>query len=180
MRALLVPLLAFLLLAPQTGQSQEASFRIRVLLASKQGKWVDPQIPDKLRSYLVKSFGMRYSSFKLLDEKVLKVPPKEKGEMTLPDKSILKLQYREMEGEFIKLTMEVKDLKTTIRIRDGGLFFQAGYGYQNGMLVLAISASTSGKDEEKAARPRRNPEAKDSDTSEPDTKSPYERRPTSP
>ena len=150
MRFLLVPLLASLFIAPAgvAAQSQTAKFKVKILLASKQGDRVDPQIPNGIRKYLKKSFGARYSSFRLLDSRVLKVGLGHTGEVTLPDQSVLKLKFRGLPGEFIKLTMEIKDLRTTIRIKDGGMFFQAGHRYKNGMLILAISASTGTGDEE--------------------------------
>lgn len=142
MRALVLSFLVLLVLIPQDLQSQEARFKVRVLLASKQGERIDPQIPDGISKYLKKTFGVRYSAFQLLDSRVLKVKLEQTGEVTLPDQSVLKLRFRGVPGDFIKLTMEVEDLRTTIRIKNGGLFFQAGHKYGNGILILAIGAQT--------------------------------------
>ncbi len=166
MRFLLVPLLASLFFAPAgvAAQSQTAKFKVKVLLASKQGDRVDPQIPKSVRKYLKKSFGARYSSFRLLDSRVLKVGLGHTEEMALPDQSILKLKFRGLPGEFIKLTMEIEDLRTTIRIKNGGMFFQAGHRYKNGMLILAISATTGdikGKAKIGTARPDPRPRSGD-------------------
>jgi hypothetical protein len=129
----------------------EVKFRVHVLLATSQGDHVDPQIGKRIREYLTKSFGARYSSFRQLDTRVLRVGLDKTGEMPLPDQSTLGLRFRDIHGEFVKLTMTIKDLRTTIRIRNGGLFFQAGHRYKNGILILAISATLDGKAEPKNA-----------------------------
>ncbi len=163
MKRRLVPiLLFFLLLVPATGHAAapEVKFRVRVLLASKQGDHIDPQIGPRVREYLKKSFGARYTSFRQLDNRVMKVQLDQVGEMPLPDQSSLSLKFREIQGDFVRLTMEVKDLRTTIRIRDGGLFFQAGHRYKNGILILAISANlvdAEKSDKEKLTTPRPEP-----------------------
>jgi len=50
--------------------------------------------------------------------------------------------------------MEMPGVKTLIRIRDGGLFFQAGHRHKGGMMILAISATTTGNAAETPTRPR--------------------------
>jgi hypothetical protein len=152
MRALAVPLLFFLCFAPVELEAKEAKFRVRILLATKQGNRIDPKISKSVRDYLAKSFGSRYTSFRQLDNRVLRVELNDTGEMVLPDQSSLKLRFREQRGDFVRLTMEIKDLRTTIRIRDGGLFFQAGHRYKNGMLILAITAHLGKKTPEKAEK----------------------------
>lgn len=143
MKALLLTLLvAMALVSPAPASAQDAHFRIKVLHAGQQGNKIDPKIPENIKKYLQKSFGAKYTTFTLLDSKELVVKPTATGTVVLPDKSTLKLQFREVQGSFIKLTMEIKDLRTTIRIKEGGLFFQAGHKYKDGIMVLAISAST--------------------------------------
>lgn len=151
MRVRWVPILLFLLMLPSAawGGEPEVKFRVHVLLATTQGNHVDPQINKRIRDYLTKSFGARYSSFRQLDTRVLRVTLDKTVEMPLPDQSTLGLRFRSLHGEFVKLTMTIKDLQTTIRIRNGGLFFQAGHRYKNGMLILAISATLEGKAEPK-------------------------------
>jgi hypothetical protein len=147
MRKLWVPVLCVMMLLPglAIGAEQEVKFRVYVLLATKQGDQIDPQINKQVRAYLKKSFGSRYSSFRQLDSRLLKVDLDQTVEMPLPDESTLGLRFRDIHGEFVKLTMTIKDLRTTIRIRNGGLFFQAGHRYKNGMLILAISATLGSK-----------------------------------
>lgn len=146
MRMRWVPILVFLFMLPSVAWAgePEVKFRVTVLLATAQGDHVDPQINKRIREYLAKSFGARYSSFRQLDTRVLRVALDKTGEMLLPDQTSLGLRFRDIHGEFVKLTMSIKDLQTTIRIRNGGLFFQAGHRYKNGVLILAISATLAG------------------------------------
>jgi hypothetical protein len=150
MRKISLFLLVSLLLLPSWGRGEEVKLRVKVILASTQGSQVDPQITKGLKKYLERSFGARYTSFRQLDNRVLKVKAGGTGQMTLPDQSVLKLTFREVVEQFIRITMELKDLKTTVKIKSKGMFFQAGHRYQTGVLILAISASL----EEPKPKPR--------------------------
>ena len=154
---LLPPLLLLLFLAP-TGEARaaepEAHCKVRVILAKGGGGGVDPAIKNPLKRYLTKSFGNRYKSFDLLNTATLDVLRGKRGEVSLPDGTWLRLTYLGNQGKFIKLSMEMPGVKTLIRIRDGGLFFQAGHKHKGGMMILAISATTSGKTSETHSRPR--------------------------
>jgi len=154
--ARLLPLL--LLLLYTVGEIQaaeiEARCKVRVVLAKGGGGGVDPAIKNPLKRYLTKSFGARYKSFDLLDTRALRIPRGKRGEIPLPDGTWLRLTYLGNQGKFIKLSMEMPGVKTMIRIRDGGLFFQAGHRHKGGMMILAISATTTGKTSETPARPR--------------------------
>jgi hypothetical protein len=157
MAGVAVGLLVLALLAPTGAQAADpvAKCRIRVILARKQGKVaVDSRIGKPLRRYLLRSFGTRYSEFKLLNVKDLSLRRGAFAEMSLPDKSRLRLKFQEQQGDFIKLKMEIDGLKTSLRIRDGGLFFQAGHSFDKGMMILAISASSSDTKKIRPVTPR--------------------------
>lgn len=155
MKALILACLVFFLALPATAaNAQEVKFSVRVLLASNTGKGIDAKIPANISKHLNNSFGAKYSSFKLIGTHEVKVAVNKTGEVTLPDKSVLSLQFRDVQGKFIRLTMSIKDFRTTVRIRNGGLFFQAGHKYQDGILILAITASTDGKGSEDLTTPR--------------------------
>ena len=140
MKALLVATALVLAVLPEVAGAAEATFQIQVLLARQESGERDGRIPDALRSYLDGSFGTRYRSFAFLDEASVQVTPGEPGSVRMPDGSSLSLTFRETQGEFLVLDMQLKDLKATVRIRDGGLFFQAGHRYLDGMLIVAITA----------------------------------------
>ncbi len=157
-RPLPLLLLLLFLLGPRAGEAEaaepEAHCKVRVILAKGGGGGVDPAIKNPLKRYLTKSFGARYESFDLLDTATLEVTRGKRGEVSLPDGTWLRLTYLGNQGKFIKLSMEMPGVKTLIRIRDGGLFFQAGHKHKGGMMILAISATTTGKKSETPTRAR--------------------------
>ncbi|MFH1531598.1 MAG: hypothetical protein ABIK09_12795 [Pseudomonadota bacterium] len=156
--ARLLPLLLLLLLLSPAGETRaaepEAHCKVRVILAKEGAGGLDPAIERPLKQYLTKSFGARYQGFDLLDTATLDVTRGKRGEIPLPDGTWLRLTYLGNQGEFIKLSMEMPGVKTLVRIRDGGLFFQAGHKHKGGMMILAISATTTGKTVEIPAHPR--------------------------
>jgi hypothetical protein len=117
-----------------------ARFEVTVVHASPKEAPSDPSL-GKLATYLTKSFK-RYKSFKKL--KVIKLASaRNKGARgKLPGGKALTLTYLKTEGGFVHVKLELDGLNTTIRVRDGGLFFHAGRRYEDGILVLAIQADT--------------------------------------
>jgi hypothetical protein len=101
------------------------------------GPSIDPAL-TALADYLTRSFGARYSSFRQLDRQTLALDVQERGTLELPGDRELALTFKGVKDDFIRLFMELPHLKTTVKVRDGGLFFQAGTSYQGGMLILAI------------------------------------------
>jgi hypothetical protein len=157
MKALLVAAALVLAVQPEVAGAAEATFQIQVLLARQESGERDRRIPDSLLSYLEGSFGARYRSFAFLDDASVQVSPGKPGAVRMPDGSSLLLTFRETQGEFLVLDMQLKDLRATVRIRDGGLFFQAGHRYLDGMLIVAITgrlkSAPSGSGKPGNARP---------------------------
>ena len=60
--------------------------------------------------------------------------------MKLPDGKTATFVFNGLDGGFIKVQFELDGFKTQLRVRDGGLFFQAGRVYKGGILVLAVEA----------------------------------------
>lgn len=101
------------------------------------GDYVDPALKP-IAGYLAKSFGARYTSFRQLDIETLTLELQQRGTVELPGDRTLALTFKGVKDEFVRLFMELPHLKTTVKVRDGGLFFQAGQSFQGGMLILAI------------------------------------------
>ena len=64
--------------------------------------------------------------------------------MALPNGTELDFKYLGEEDGFLRLHLEVGGLKSTVRVKSGSTFFQAGRGYKDGMIVLAFQAKTGG------------------------------------
>ena len=110
---------------------------ITVIHATKGKAGVDPALKP-LASYLTNSFGSRYQSFKEIGRTALTLAPNERAVHKLPNDTELSLTYLGADETLLRLLMEVSGLKTTVKVHDGGLFFQAGRSYKEGMLVVAI------------------------------------------
>ena len=122
--------------------SVQATLKVTVVLATKQGEQVDPKLKS-IASYLKKSFK-GFTSFAQKGAHGAKLAVGQKTSTKLPDGKTLTLAYRGVAKGFVKVYLELDGLKTTVDVRDGGLFFQAGRPYQGGILVLAIAAHSGG------------------------------------
>jgi len=126
--------------AAETASPSMAHFDVQVIHARRAEGPDDPALKS-LSQYLSKSFK-RYKSFKRVDQLTLVSSRGTAATGKLPDKKVLGLTYVGTEKGFVKVALELDGLKTTVRVRDGGLFFQAGRLYKDGILVLAIEAKT--------------------------------------
>ncbi len=100
---------------------------------------IDPAL-QPIADYLRRSFGARYNAFRELDKHSMTLAHDKKQTRSLPDGRSLGLTYKGRQGEFRLIFMELPHLKTTVKVRDGGLFFQAGQSFKGGILILAIHA----------------------------------------
>ena len=126
---------------PKAADSAPVEFTVTVVHATRDGSGVDRALKHLAR-YFGNSFK-RYDGFRKLDGRTGRVAFKGAFEMKLPDATTLKLEHQGVDGKFVNVKLGVGGLKTTMRVRDGGLFFQAGRSYRNGILVLAIKAKTT-------------------------------------
>jgi len=110
---------------------------IQVIWAKHGKKHIDDDLKP-IAHYLRNSFGNRYERFELHSQGGFTLEKRRSGVQKLPNDSRLKLTFLGVEKALLRLTMEVSGLKTTVKIHDGGLFFQAGRKYRGGMLVVAI------------------------------------------
>lgn len=119
----------------------QVAFHVTMVQAKKKNGGVDPSLRG-LKRYLEESFP-GYQSFKNLGQDSERREQGDAFTMSMPDGQTLSLTWLGSEGGFIKVRLMLDGLKTTIRVKDGGLFFQAGRPLRaGGMLVLAISAKS--------------------------------------
>ena len=110
---------------------------VQIIHAKKEAGVDDPAL-EPISRYLTRSFGSRYRSFKQINRTSMLLPIHAVGTETLPNKTTLRLKYLGSEENLLRLEMSVGDLKTNVKVHNGGLFFQAGRTYRNGMLIVAI------------------------------------------
>ncbi len=128
------------------GSAAYAAVRAEIVVIHatvSQGKpYVDPALAP-LADLLRKSFGSRFTAFRHLSSSVLSLPFGQPQSARLPNERELTLTLKGSDGRYLDVLMELQGLRTTVRIRDGGMFFQAGHAFQGGMLVLAITVRQS-------------------------------------
>jgi hypothetical protein len=144
---LLLAFLPYLASAQEQIPNKAAHILIYVIEASNEGQGVDPQI-----QHLVKEFrgAFRYSSYQLVTKIPRRLEPGEKEEVNLPGHREMQLQMQGYENDRISLKVRIREkaekgrhrdvLNTEFRIIEGGTIVIGGYEYQNGKLLVAISA----------------------------------------
>ena len=121
-----------------TMASPQAAIDVVVIHATKDGD-VDPALAG-LRHTLQRAF-QGYAGFKKLDEKSSTLGENDTQKLTLANGSELVYRFLGTDADgFLQVHIEVGGLRSTVRVKDGGTFFQAGRGYKDGMIVLAFRA----------------------------------------
>ncbi len=110
---------------------------VQIIHAKKETGDADPAL-EPISRYLTRAFGSRYRSFKQIDRSSMSLPLNSAETKSLPNNTVLRLMYLGSEENLLRLEMSVGDLKTNVKVHNGGLFFQAGRSYRNGMLIVAI------------------------------------------
>jgi hypothetical protein len=118
------------------------SIGVDVAHASHEGVSIDPAL-SKLKSKLQSMFN--YSSYKMLDRQKRTIGVGETGEIPLPGNRILKATPASLDGNKIKLDVQIVEggknkLTTSLGLNKGGMVLVGGPAYQNGVLILIISA----------------------------------------
>jgi hypothetical protein len=140
MNAVVMGLVALAMAGPEPKQDKkvgQVQCEIQVVHATRGKPFIDPAL-KKLSRYLDRSFGSRYQRFTSLKRHVMLLKKHQSGENDLPNNTVLKLTFKGTENSLLRLEMAVGGLKTTVKIHDGGLFFQAGRRYKGGMIIVAI------------------------------------------
>ena len=142
--SLLSPLLFLMLLVPCAAFAAGPSVSIEVGIAhaSHEGSAIDPAL-SKLKSKLQSMFN--YSSYKMLDRRKRTIAVGETAEIPLPGKRTLKATPISIDGARIKLDVQIVEggknkLTTSLGLHKGGMVLVGGPAYQNGVLILILSA----------------------------------------
>lgn len=128
-------------LATASAADAAVTVDVAVIHATSRGS-VDKRLAD-LEKTLLRAFR-GYLGFTLLSEEKVKLGADQAHHMALPNGTELDFKYLGVEDGFLRLHLEVGGLKSTVRVKSGSTFFQAGRGYKDGMIVLAFRASTGG------------------------------------
>lgn len=134
---------AVLLLAPcLLHAAPSVSIEVGIVQASSEGSSIDPAL-SKLKSKLQEMF--KYTSYRMLDRQKRTLAVGETGEIPLPGNRVFKAVPASIEGSKVKLDVQILEggknrLTSTLGLNRGGMVLVGGPSYQNGVLILVISA----------------------------------------
>ena len=121
-------------------EPERASFDVTVIDAKKTPGEIDPKL-EHLKDVLERSFK-GYKSFRQVNRSKFSVVQGAAHTMTLVGSQELKVSLSPGGAKgFLKVSLVSGDLKTTVDVKNGGLFFQAVRGPQGAALVIAIRAT---------------------------------------
>ncbi len=136
----------FALLALAAGASSSAespvSVELGVAVASNEGSQIDPQLAD-IRAKLKAMFD--YTSYRMLDRRKRTLAVGETGDFGLPGGRSMRVTPVPSAGNKVRLAVKISEgqrnlLTTTLGLSRGGMVLVGGPSYQNGVLILIISA----------------------------------------
>ncbi len=125
--------------SPTSGEVAPIEVDLTVVHAKQAEGGVSPDL-QALGKQLTKAFPT-YKSFARLSGKIDRLSSGASAEVTLPNKTTLVYRHLGWKDDFATLELEVGGMKSTVNVKDGRLFFQAGRAYDGGMIVLAFKVS---------------------------------------
>ncbi len=141
----IVSLLAVLLLAAGAAASPEppVSVDLGIAVASNEGSQIDPQLAN-LRAKLKAMFD--YTSYRMLDRQKRTLAVGETGDFALPGGRSMRVTPVPSARNKVRLAVQLMEgqrnlLTTTLGLSRGGLVLVGGPSYQNGVMILIISAN---------------------------------------
>ena len=140
----IVSLVAVLLIAAGTAAPSEppVSVDVGVAVASNDGTRIDPQLSD-IRTKLKSMFD--YTSYRMVDRRKRTLAVGETGEFALPGGRSMRVTPAPSSGAKVRLAVQIMEgqrnlLTTTLGLSRGGMVLVGGPAYQNGVMILIISA----------------------------------------
>lgn len=117
---------------------------VQVIKASKAGDQIDPELKD-LAKQLARLFA-QYSSYKLIKTAKLDLQLGQSGTVDIPEVKGLTVTPRQQSKGKIEVGLKMADPKfsTEVRLKPGARLLVGGPKLGDGVLILAITARTSG------------------------------------
>jgi len=122
-----------------TAEAEAVEVALTVVHAKQAAGSVSPDL-EPLGKQLTKAFPT-YKSFTRLSGKTDRLSSGASIEVTLPNKTTLVYRHLGWKDDFATIELEVGGKKSTVNVKDGRMFFQAGRAYEGGMIVLAFKVS---------------------------------------
>lgn len=126
---------------PALDEQRAIEVVVTVVHARPSEGGVAPEL-DKLARYLVKAFP-NHKSFVRLSVHDERLAVGAEARLMLPNKHQLMFKHTGWKDGFAALQLEVGGLESTVNVKDGGTFFQAGRAHDGGMIVLAFEVRSA-------------------------------------
>lgn len=122
----------------QPAAAETVTVQVRSISASTKGVSFDRKLDD-LKGNLEKGFA-NYTNFKQVSSTRFTLAEKASNTTQLVSGDALTMTFHGYAGDFVKLGLAIGNrLNTSLRVKPGSTFFQAGINYQDGILILAIT-----------------------------------------
>lgn len=141
LRALIAAGLMLLATPALAAEGDAIDVNVTVVHARPAAGGVAPEL-DGIGRYLLKAFP-NHKSFVRLSARDEHLAVGAEGRLALPNKSELVIKHTGWKDGFAAVYLQVGGLSSTVNVKDGSTFFQAGRGYEGGMIVLAIQVRSS-------------------------------------
>lgn len=122
--------------APEANDKAAARVTLNVVHATSAEGGVAPDL-ERISKWLLKSFP-NYKSFKRLSGREDLIAVGQEIKETLPNGTTLTYKHLGWKDGFATFALSVGGLETTVNVKGGKGFLQAGRAFEGGMIVLAF------------------------------------------
>jgi hypothetical protein len=117
------------------------SIDVKTILASTEGKFVDPGLPQGMVQEMQSVF--KYSSYRLLSSNALQLNLNQTGSAALPGNRTLRITPLQTSGDRARLRLEIlkggrQTFQTVIQLRNRGHIIVGGPRHKGGVLLFNI------------------------------------------
>lgn len=124
------------LASPQANEQGAAKVTLNVVHATSAQGGVAPDL-TRISKWLLRAFP-NYSSFKRLSGREDTIAVGKEVKETLPNGTTLTYKHLGWKDGLATIALSVGGLETTVNVKDGKGFLQAGRAFEGGMIVLAF------------------------------------------
>lgn len=108
-----------------------------LVVASNQGNTLQPPSLAKMRAEFAKK-GLKFTSYRLLSTRTVKVTRTGVAELPLPNTSVAKLRLLDLKQDKATISIELNKIESKIQLGKEGSVFVHGGKHENGELIVAL------------------------------------------
>ena len=111
------------------------------ILAAKQPANMDKRL-EHMAKDLRRAFAGRFRSFRFHKGWKPQLKSGETKEYSLPGGGVMKMSFKEREGPYLRLYLDMPDWSGVVRVRDGKRFFHAGRKHGDDTLIVGLKLAS--------------------------------------